>query len=174
MDVFIGSVLPMAFNFAPRGWSTCEGQLLAISQYTALYSLLGTTYGGNGTSTFGVPDLRGRSIIGQGAMPGGAIYAVGQVAGTTSVTLTTNNLPSHGHSIAIKANQIESESNDAQNNFLGGGGPTNYTASIPDVNMNANGAKAALNGGNMPLGILNPYLCTYYNIALTGLFPSRN
>ncbi len=174
MEPLIGMVLPMAFNFAPRGWSSCEGQLIAIQSNTALFSLLGTMYGGNGTTTFGLPDLRGRAIVGQGSMPGGHVYTTGQVGGAKSVTLTVNQIPPHTHGITVKANQIESNSNDPQNNFLGGGAGNNYTATAGDVTMNVNAAKTALTGGNQPLTILDPYLCVQYNIATQGYFPSRN
>ncbi len=173
MEPLIGMVLPMAFTFAPRGWMSCEGQILSIQQNTALFALLGTNYGGNGTSTFGLPDLRGRAIVGQGQLTGGSFYSVGEVGGTTNVTLTTNQMPNHTHLINVNANQIASETNDPQNNYFGGGVNNNYTATAPDVNMNANSIKGSTAGGNQPIGILNPYLCTYYNIATEGIFPSR-
>ena len=173
MDFFVGSVCPMAFNYAPRGWMSCEGQLLPIAQYSALFSLLGVAFGGNGTTNFALPDLRGRAVVGSGTMPGGSGYQIGQTGGATAVTLTTNNIPSHSHVVAVNANQITSDSNDPQNNYLGGGVGNNYTATAPDVNMNTNVSRVMPAGSGLPMGVLNPYTVTYYNICISGVFPSR-
>src|SRR5687767_9318635 len=97
MEPFLGQIQAFGFNFAPRGWAQCQGQLLAINTNTALFSLLGTTYGGNGQTTFALPDFRGRTMVGQGQGPGLSAYTIGQVGGTESVTLTSNNLPAHTH-----------------------------------------------------------------------------
>lgn len=173
MDVFIGTVLPMAINFVPRGWMSCEGQILNVAQNQALFSLITNKYGGNGTTTFALPDLRGRSIVGTGPMPGGSNYVLGQFSGATSVTLTTNNLPSHTHSVVIKANSLGANTSEPTGAYIGGGSVNMFTNQAPDVSMNAAGATATATGGNQPVGILNPYLCTYYNIATTGLYPQR-
>src|SRR5690625_4414253 len=99
MDTFIGTIQLFAFDFVPRGWAACNGQLLPISQHTALYSLLGTQYGGDGRTTFGLPDLRGRVPLGQGQGPGLASYAVGETGGAETTTLTTEQLPAHTHAV---------------------------------------------------------------------------
>ncbi len=97
MEPFLGQIQAFGFSFAPRGWATCQGQILSISQNTALFSLLGTTYGGNGQTTFALPDLRGRAAIGQGQGPGLSAYTIGEVGGAESTSLTTANLPMHNH-----------------------------------------------------------------------------
>ncbi len=171
---YLGSVMPVAFNFAPRGWMSCEGQTLPINQNTALFSLLGTSFGGNGQTTFCLPDLRGRAIVGQGAGPGMSSYVFGQMGGSETVSLTLNNLAAHNHPVVVNANQIEQESNDPQNNYFGGGAPGNvYTSTAPDVQMNPAGFTCASTGGGQPLAILSPYLTNYYIIAISGIFPTR-
>ena len=96
-DPFLGEIKYVGFNFAPQGYSTCQGQLVPVQQYAALYALLGTQYGGNGTTTFGLPNLSGRAALGQGQLPGGGTYQMGQTAGTETMTLNTANLPAHVH-----------------------------------------------------------------------------
>ncbi len=174
MEPFMGAVVPMAFNFAPRGWYSCEGQVISIAQNNALFALLGTTYGGNGTSTFGLPDLRGRAIVGQGQGPGLSNYVMGQAAGKETATMTTATMPGHSHMVTIGANQLTSDSNDPQNNFLGGGTDPNYTGTTPDVQLNSGSMAAGIQGGGQPFSILNPFVAMYYNIAYEGIFPSRN
>src|SRR5262247_1539362 len=98
-EPFLGQIQPFGFNFAPTGWATCDGQILSIAQNTALFSLLGTTFGGNGQTTFGLPDLRGRVPIGQGQGPGLANYTLGQTGGQETVTLITSQMPQHTHSL---------------------------------------------------------------------------
>ena len=164
----------MAFTFAPKGWMTCQGQILSIAQYSALFSLLGTNYGGDGRTTFGLPDLQGRRVIGQGNSPSVGNYVVGQKAGVESTTVLLSQLPTHIHTVAVKANQIASETNDPQNNYFGGGGPNNYTATTPDVTMNPAETVATSVGGSQPMNIQAPYLAMYYNICTQGIFPSRN
>ncbi len=173
-EPYLGSIIPMAFNFAPVGWSMCQGQLMSIAQNTALYSLLGNTYGGDGQTTFGLPDLRGRVIVGQGQGPGLSSYDWGQVGGTESATMRVTNLPAHNHAILVNANQIEQESNDPQNRYFGGGAPGNvYTATAPDIQMNPLGATTAATGGSQPFSIVDPYVTLTYCIATEGIFPSR-
>ncbi len=174
MEPFLGAVVPMALNFAPQGWYSCEGQLLSISQNTALFSLLGTAFGGDGVSTFAIPDLRGRAVIGQGQGPGLNNYVLGQRGGSETKTMTMNQMPAHNHLITVTANQIASETNDPQNNFFGGGVNNNYTATAPDVLMNQAGVVAAAQGGSQPFEVLNPYVAMYYNIAYEGIYPTRN
>ncbi|MGK6355417.1 phage tail protein [Sphingomonas sp. DT-207] len=103
-EPFLGEIMQVGFSFAPRGWTTCQGQLLSIAQQSALFSLLGTTFGGNGQTTFGIPDARGRAFVGTGQRPGGGTYDIGQMAGTENMTLTTANMPMHTHAAAFAGN----------------------------------------------------------------------
>ena len=168
---FLGEIRMAGFNFAPRGWAFCAGQLLPISQNDALYALVGKTYGGDGQSTFGMPDLRGRVPINQGQGPGLNNYVMGQMAGTESVTLTTAQMPSHSHQINA-ANGGARSANPA-GNLLGGGEADIYThdtANAVALSQNV----IASNGGNQPHENMQPYLCINFFIALEGVFPSRN
>ncbi len=173
-EFYMGTIVPMAFSFAPRGWMSCEGQLISIQQNQALFALLGTTFGGNGVQTFGLPDLRGRRVIGQGVSPSLGTWTWGQKGGVENTTILLNQMPTHQHAVTVKANQIASESNDPQNNYLGGGATANYTATAPDVQFNVAESTAGIAGGSQPVNIQTPYLAMYYNICTQGLFPSRN
>src|ERR1035441_2044064 len=169
---YLGEIRMVGFNFAPLGWALCNGQLLNISQNTALFSLIGTFYGGNGTSTFGLPNLQGRVPVHQGSN-GFASYVLGQLSGTENVTLLSNNMPIHNHLVNC---------NSAGGNQAtpGGGllavestGPSSdYTTAAADSTMNPGMIGNA--GGNVPISIVQPYLCVNFIIALTGIFPSRN
>lgn len=188
MDEFLGTVKIFGFNFAPRGWMTCQGQILSIATNTALFSLLGTTYGGNGQTTFGLPDLRGRTAIGQGQGSGLQPYSLGQMAGTENVTLTTTQLPPHTHANTIAVTAImtaEAKQGDAQNpngKCLATATAPIYTAPDPAANRNMDptcivvtaNITNAVTGSGAPTPILQPYLCVNYSICTEGLFPSRN
>lgn len=169
------------FNFAPVGYNLCNGQLLSIAQNTALFSLLGTNYGGDGVSTFGLPDLRGRLPIHQGQGPGLSSYIVGQVGGQEAVTLITSELPAHTH--GLQAVSSAGTTNLPSGAYLApgpstGSGPNatslnTYTATTtPLVSLNAASIQAA--GGGQPHNNIQPYLCVTYIIAMQGVFPSRN
>lgn len=182
-EPFIGEIKLFGFNFPPRGYSTCAGQLLSIAQNTALFSLLGTNYGGDGQTTFGLPNLNGRVPVGMGQSPGTSNYVIGQVGGTESVTLNSNQMPMHNHSaVGISVNITVGSSNDdagAANNFISnstsGMGDFFGTVGSTDVMGPAKVAGAtAMAGGNQPFSILQPYLAINYSIALEGIFPSRN
>jgi len=171
----MGSIMPMAFSFAPYGWMSCEGQLLPISQYSAVFALLGTMYGGNGQTTFQLPDLRGRMIIGQGTGPGLPTYDVGEMGGAPQVTLLISQMPMHTHAIVAKANGLSSNSNDPNGNYFGGGTVANYdTAQDNSSVLNPQCITAGVAGGSQPVGIMNPYVAMYYNICMQGIFPTRN
>ncbi|MBX3481855.1 MAG: phage tail protein [Caulobacter sp.] len=180
MEVYIGTIQPFAFNFAPRGWMLCAGQLLPISQYSALFSLIGTTYGGNGTSTFGLPDLRGRAVVGQGRGPGLSEYVMGEMTGTQTVTLLTTNMPQHNH--LINASSTAGTSPNPANNYLamsngsdpGSGNPVDVNVYAPAANTTMNPMAVGLAGGNQPFSILQPLLTVNFCIAVEGIFPSRN
>lgn len=170
---FIGEIMIFAGNFAPKGWAFCNGQLLPISQNTALYSLLGTTYGGNGQTTFALPDLRSRMPNHAGQGLGLSSYVLGQSGGTENHTLLTTEMPSHTHNLAAR--------NDAGNSTAAAGnifakeatGQTSvYSNQLPNAAM-ASGAIAPA-GGSQPFSIQPPYLTLNYCIALEGIFPSRN
>lgn len=184
-EPFIGEVKLLGFNFAPKGYATCQGQILSIAQNTALFSLLGTTYGGNGTTTFALPDLQGRAPIGQGQGPGLPYYAMGQLGGTTSVSLTSGNLPAHVHTLTAARVQVKASTNNAGEQSPDGNVPaTTASSSYADTPTNGtflggpNGAVVSGStdptGGSQPVSILNPYLAMNYSIALQGIFPSRN
>jgi len=166
MEPFIGQVIAFGGNFAPRGWAFCDGQLLAINQHDALFSILGTTYGGDGRTTFGLPDLRGRVTLQQGNGPGLTNRALGAKGGTETNTITTNQLPAHGHS--INANE-EANATDPSGNNIAGTGTASFAPSA-DVSMNPTGNT----GGGQSVNNIEPFECVNYIIALVGIYPSRN
>jgi microcystin-dependent protein len=170
MNPFLGEIRIFSGNFAPRGWALCDGQLLSIQQYAALFSLLGTYYGGNGTSTFGLPDLRGRVTIHQGQGQGLSPYVVGQMAGGESVTLLQGQMPQHNH--VVSANTGGNLATPA-NNYPGNEGtPIKIYSAAGGTTMNP--AVVGLTGGNQPHANIQPYLCVTFMIALVGIYPSRN
>jgi microcystin-dependent protein len=168
---FLGEIRMFGGNFAPRGWAFCDGQIMSISQNTALFSLLGTFYGGDGRTTFALPDLRGRVPIQQGQGVGLSLYDLGQIGGEENLTLTAAQMPAHHHNFVSTANPgLDSPANSVL------GSPTSganlYAPSGPNGTMNA--AANAPVGGSQPHPNLMPYLCTSFIIALQGVFPSRN
>ncbi len=172
-DPLLGQLMTVGFNFAPRGWAFCEGQILPINSNQALFSLLGTTYGGDGRTTFALPDLRGRSIVGVGNGPGLATQRQGQEGGNESFTLTATNLPSHNHAIAIPVSSEAGEEPDPANNFIAE--RTNGFKATQNANLNGNTtADTEDTGGSQTIFKRSPYLAVYTCIALQGIFPSRN
>jgi microcystin-dependent protein len=176
---FLGQIQPFGFNFAPRGWALCNGQLMAISQNTALFSLLGTTYGGNGTSTFALPDLRGRVPMKFGTPPGGPTYDQGEQAGVETVTLGINEMPLHTHAFSgtsALANNKEPVAGSAYAHSAKAGvtSPDGFYA--PDTTPQPiNPATVGIfSGSNQPHTNLQPYLTISWCIAMNGIFPSRN
>lgn len=165
---FIAQISMFGGNFAPRNWAFCSGQILSIAQNTALFSLLGTTYGGNGTTTFALPDLRGRVPIHPGQGPGLSNYSLGQQAGQENVTLITTQIPAHNHS--LNANNGASNDTIPNGAFLSEGAI--YTTNAANAPMNA--ASIGPTGGNQPHTNIQPYLCVNFIIAQFGIFPSRN
>lgn len=182
-EPFIGEIKIFGFNFAPQSYQLCQGQILSIAQNTALFSLLGTTYGGNGQTTFALPDLRGRMPIGQGQGPGLPSYSMGQIAGTTNVTLLQTNMPQHVHTlnaaqVKIQANTGNADEATAEGNFPATGmGPT-YSSNGATPNVFTGGTQVSgttdMSGGSQPFSVMNPYLTINYSIAIYGIFPSRN
>jgi len=183
----IGEIKLFAGNFAPRTWAFCEGQLLAISSHSALFSILGTTYGGDGRSTFALPDLRGRAAIAPGSGPGLPTYRLGQRSGSPTNTLTANQLPSHTHAAAgtTKVSNADGTTNNPEGKVLATGKAvvdrsTSFNANIygdaSNANMAVNEVSVTLGntGGNQSINNMQPYLATNYIIALQGLYPSRS
>lgn len=175
---FLGMIAIFGFNFPPRGWATCQGQLIAIQQNSALFALLGTFYGGNGQSTFALPDLRGRTLIGQGQGASLSSRTIGELSGAESVTLQTSQMPQHVHSSASTAN---GNATTPVNNYLAlspkiGSGPNATqlkTFVTPDV-AGTPAPTAGIAGGSQPHSNMQPYLVINYSIATSGIFPSRN
>lgn len=175
-EPFIGQIMMFGGNFPIRGWAFCSGQILSIAQNTALFSLLGTTYGGNGQTTFALPDLRGRVPIHFGQGPGLSPYSLGQMAGTENRTLLINNMPAHNHLM----NTSSSDGNDsapAPNTVPGVVRQGSETASAytnGPIDSNFSPSAISVAGGSQPFSILQPYLAINYLIALEGIYPSRN
>ena len=176
----LGSIHLFAGNFAPRGFALCAGQLLAISSNAALFSILGTTYGGDGIRTFALPNLQCRAAIQQGQGPGLGDIVLGQQGGAETATLTLNNLPIHTHTATVTvnaANETRGGSSSPSGAVLNTtSGPKIYTPNAPTVTMAASAASATLApaGGGSPIPTLSPFLGVTYIIATVGIFPSRN
>lgn len=171
---FVGEITMFGGNFAPRGWAYCDGQLLAISQNDALFSLLGTTFGGDGRTTFGLPDLRGRIPLHQGTGPGLSSRPLGSRGGQERVTLTTNQMPSHSH--VLNANNTPGNQADPSGNVLAQPSQANNRLfdNVDPINGILNAKAIANSGGSQPHNNLMPYQCVHYIIALVGNYPSRN
>jgi microcystin-dependent protein len=162
-----------AGNFAPRGWALCNGQTLSIAQNTALFSILGTTYGGDGVSTFNLPNLQGRFPAHWGTAIGGNSYVIGESGGSTNTTILTNNLPSHNHllnCVATGGNQPSPAG--ALPAIESTGTSSNYSTAAATGQMNGNAI--GFTGGGLPISIMSPFLCVTFIIALQGIFPTRN
>lgn len=174
-DAFVAEIRMFGCNFAPRNWAYCNGQILAIQQNTALFSLLGTTYGGNGTTTFALPNLQGMAANNQGQGPGLSSYQLGQTSGTSTVTLVSNQIPPHTHT-AIGDN----------GDGVNGNGPAGHAWATPSADRDANlynpngalvnmsAAALANTGGGQPHNNMMPYQVVGFCIALQGIFPARN
>lgn len=210
-DWYVGQIMQVGFSFAPRGWASCNGQIMGIQQNTTLFSLLGTTFGGNGSSTFGLPNAAGRSFLGLGqSTASGQTYIWGQVAGAETETLLTSNMPAHSHiatfmgqpgptsatgSIQALSTATGQTSTPADGSLLAntvnigsnqlkiyapagttGGTPVNLGGvNITGGNFTPQGSvQVGITGSNIPFSIMNPYLAVQTNIALSGIYPSRN
>lgn len=192
MDPFIGMICAFGFNYTPRDWASCEGQVIPISNNTALFSLLGTTFGGDGRTYFNLPDLRGRVMVGQGAGPGLISKNMGQKSGWETGILNVNQMPEHTHegtissgSVTIKASTADGVSKKPASR----GGKTVlsgladeklYGTATPSVPLNVGGGQVEGDltispvGGGQPFNIMQPYTVINYCIALVGIYPSRN
>ncbi len=163
---YIGEIRMFAGNFAPLNWMLCQGQVLPISQYDALYNLIGTIYGGNGQTTFALPNLQGRLPLHQTGN-----YPIGLIGGTEQVTLITQQLPVHSHPMA--ASQNNATGNTVTGNVVGSVGATQIYREVPAASAMANQA-CSLVGGNQPHDNMQPYLCINFIIALFGVYPSQS
>ena len=168
---FIGEIRIFAGNFAPNGWMFCEGQLLPISENETLFNLIGTTYGGDGQSTFALPDLRGRIPNHQGTGSSGTPYVMAEMGGVEEVTLTVNQIPTHNHTVL--ASSANASTPNAANNVVAQTPTADfYSADPPDAALAANSISSA--GGSQPHTNFQPYICINYIISLFGIFPTQN
>jgi microcystin-dependent protein len=170
-EPFVGEIRMFGFGFAPQGWALCNGQLLPISQNTALFSLLGTTYGGDGRTTFALPNMQSRVPVCQGQGPGLSSYAEGQAGGAETVTLAAAQMPGHTH--PVKASSSAAGSDQPGGRALARSASHIYTAE-PDTSTVMNADMLGGAGGSQPHGNIQPYLAVNFCIALTGIFPPRN
>jgi microcystin-dependent protein len=168
MEPFLGQLMLVPYNFAPQGWAFCNGQIMSIAQNSALFSLLGTTYGGNGQTTFALPDLRGRVAISSGQGPGLQNYSLGEVAGSESVTLLSTQMPAHTHLVGASTGSAQATPDNA---FPGSDTSTQIYDLAASTTMNPQMIQPA--GGSQPHENRQPYLVLNYIIALQGVYPSR-
>jgi len=176
-EPFIGEIRQVGFNFSAVGWLPCNGQLLPISENEALYTLLGTTYGGDGVQTFGLPNLQGRIPVHQGQLTGGSNYLMGQMAGVEAVTINTNQLANHTHAIQASnalgtVNVPTTKSTWAQVTADGSTGNPSYAASPGNAILSPTTVSTA--GASMPLSILQPYVVVNFMIATVGIYPTQS
>ncbi|OQW47072.1 MAG: hypothetical protein A4S16_09630 [Proteobacteria bacterium SG_bin6] len=190
-EPFIGQIMQVGFNYAPVGWLACNGQLISIAQNSAMFALLGTTFGGNGQTTFGIPDARGRAFKGVGQGPGTSNYVWGQMSGTENVTLSSANLPQHTHpaqGIGVTVSAVTTNATAGQpaaGNLLAastdpgsGGTPQIYVpaaagqTTVPLGGITVSG-NTGIAGSSIPFSILEPYLAVWTIIATSGIFPAR-
>ncbi|MFQ6030155.1 MAG: phage tail protein [Dehalococcoidia bacterium] len=164
-EPFLGEIRIFGFNFAPRGWAQCDGQLLPIAQNQSLFAVLGTTYGGDGRTSFALPDLRGRSPMHEGNS-----HTLGEKSGAETVSLTANEVPSHTHN--LQASSANAGTFVPTGMVLAANNAADYYDETPNVNMNS--AAVSNGGGNQGHETMQPYLALNFCIAISGLFPSRN
>ena len=170
-DPFVAEIRIFAFNFAPKGWAFCDGQLLPISQNTALFSLLGTTYGGDGKSTFALPDIEGRAVMHPGQGPGLSLRDLGEAAGSDTVTLLTSEMPLHTHTVSASADDADLAAPTPNHSLAKSQGGFIYGPAAGLTPLAPEAAGPA--GGGLPHNNLQPYLTLNFCIALQGVFPQR-
>lgn len=171
-DPFVAEIRIFPFNFAPTGWAFCNGQLIPISQNTALFSLLGTMYGGDGKSTFALPDLQGNAPMFWGQGPGLSLYDQGQIGGSETVTLLQSEIPAHNHQASgASGSGPTSPANAAWGAGAGRTPPPTYASGSPNVNMSPSALAPA--GSSFPHNNMQPYLVLNFCIAMQGIFPPR-
>ena len=172
MDPFVAEIRIFPFNFAPRGWAWCDGQLLPLSQNTALFSLLGTTYGGNGKSNFALPDLQGRAPVHPGQGPGLSLHDLGETGGSETVSLLESEIPSHSHACrAVGGDPGDLQGPSPARSIARSANGFAYVSGPANVMMAGDVLPPA--GGDQPHNNMQPYLTFYFNIALQGVFPPR-
>lgn len=175
---FIGQIQIFPYNFPPRGWVFCSGQTISIAQNTALFSLLGTTYGGNGQTNFQLPNFNGRTVLAPGTGPGLSPWSLGEASGTSTVTLLATQIPSHTHvlnaGVLSSPNPAQNVATPSTTALFGLSGPNNTYSdqTTPNTTMNAGALSQAGNG--LPHENMQPYLALNYCIAVQGIFPARN
>lgn len=190
-DPFLGQIIQGGWSFVPQGYAACNGQLQSIAQNSALFALLGTSFGGDGVSTFGLPDLQGRSMVGTGQGAGLSFYALGQKAGTENHSLSVNEMPAHSHPVAnnpsgFNAADVKATAQSPSTGAIFGRGVDDVGTAVPEIylpagttptialGLNVAGSIVVGNtGGNLPFSILSPYQAVTVCIALQGIFPSR-
>ncbi len=173
MEPYIGQITMVAFNFAPRNYAMCDGQIMSIAKNTALFSLLGTTYGGNGQTTFALPDLRGRAPMHEGQGPGLTDRSLGEMSGTETVTLISSEMPMHNHLAEATSQVGGAQSPIGQFWAAEGGGGATFTY-IETANGTMNPNAIGVTGGNQPHNNMQPFLVINFVIALYGVFPPRS
>lgn len=172
-EPFIGQIMMAGFNFAPRGWALCNGQLMSIAQNTALFSLLGTYYGGDGRVTFGLPNLQGRATIQQGQGPGLSPYTIGEMSGEPNVSLISTEMPMHTH-LPNSLSSPGSQASPVNALWAGEAAGITFTYATGPANATMNVMAIGLAGGSQPHSNQQPYLAITFCIALEGIYPSRN
>lgn len=172
-DPFVAEIRIFPFNFAPTGWAWCDGQLMPISQNTALFSLLGTTYGGDGKTTFALPDLQGRAPMHPGQGQGLSLRHLGESAGSETVTLFTSEIPAHAHTMRAALDTADTQSPSPARSMARSSNGFAYQNTITNLVSLAPEALAPA-GGSTPHNNMQPYLTFYFNIALQGVFPPRS
>jgi len=173
-DPFVAEIRIFPFNFAPKGWAFCDGQILPLSQNTALFSLLGTTYGGDGKSNFALPDMQGNAPMHPGQGPGLSLHDLGETGGSDTVSLLESEIPSHNHNVIAQVPPADTNlpaGNVLARASVGGVNPYQPPAGAPLVSMSPSALTPA--GGDQPHNNMMPYLTLYFNIALQGVFPPR-
>jgi microcystin-dependent protein len=171
-DPFVAEIRVFPFNFAPKGWAWCDGQLLPLSQNTALFSLLGTTYGGNGKSNFALPDLQGSAAMHPGQGPGLSLHDLGETGGVENVSLLQSEMPFHTHSVNTSLGSADLQAPSSLNVIAEADGSVFKATPFGAQQTMAPQALAAA-GGDLPHNNLQPYLTFFFNIALQGVFPPR-
>jgi len=173
MDPFVAEIRIFPFNFAPKGWAFCDGQLLPISQDTALFSLLGTFYGGDGKSTFALPDLQGNVAMHTDQYRGGGQYPIGSPGGSDYVTLLTSEMPAHAHTVQVDTSALNTTLASPRNAVLGNTAPHKIYSANATPASSMSPFMIGVNGGSLPHNNLQPYLTLNYCIALQGVYPPR-
>jgi microcystin-dependent protein len=169
---FVAEVRIVGFNFPPTGWAYCNGQLLPISQNTALFSLVGTFYGGDGKTTFALPNMQGNVAISSGQGPGLSDRFLGEESGTSAVTLLQSEIPAHNHQVACNIALATVGTGATNSTFARASGGNPYKAGTPNIALDP--ATLGISGGSLPHNNMMPYLTLNYIIALQGVFPARN